>query len=120
MNLFNLSLKLNGFPLKEAQAVLKSIQNKNDAEFKTYIESKKQEIVNYHLKNNPFYKEFTKNSNSKDWNSISVMTKSELQQPLNNRLSNGFSTKNVHIHKTSGSSGHPFIFAKDKFFVKRN
>ncbi len=43
------------------------------------------------------------------------MTKRDLQQPLNNRLSDGFTTKNVYINKTSGSSGDPFIFAKDKF-----
>jgi phenylacetate-CoA ligase len=43
------------------------------------------------------------------------MTKRHLQQPLNERLSDGFTTKNVYVNKTSGSSGDPFIFAKDKF-----
>lgn len=43
------------------------------------------------------------------------MTKSDLQHPLKDRLSTGFSTKNVYVNKTSGSSGNPFVFAKDKF-----
>lgn len=43
------------------------------------------------------------------------MTKYDLQQPLVQRLSDGFASKNIHTHKTSGSSGNPFIFAKDKF-----
>ena len=115
MNLFNLSLKINGFPINEAQHHLKAIQSKNDDELKIYIETKKQEIVDYHTKNNSFYNAYTKHVDTKDWNSIPIMTKRDLQQPLKNRLSVGFTKKNVHIHKTSGSSGNPFIFAKDKF-----
>jgi len=38
-----------------------------------------------------------------------------LQQPLEQRLSDGYTTKNVYVNKTSGSSGDPFIFAKDKW-----
>src|SRR5690606_20624046 len=114
-NLFNLSLKLNGFPIEEAKATLKAIEKKNDTDFTAYIETKKQDIVAFHLKHNPFYKRFAKDLDIVDWNSIPVMTKRDLQQPLANRLSEGFSKKNVRIHKTSGSSGDPFIFAKDKF-----
>tara|TARA_R110002049_G_scaffold2365_1_gene17243 strand:+ start:9936 stop:11297 length:1362 start_codon:yes stop_codon:yes gene_type:complete len=115
LNLFELSLKLKGFPIHEAKAHLKSIQNKTDSEFASYLESKKQEIVSYHLKNNPFYKTLTKNVNCNDWNNIPIMTKRDLQQPLSKRLSEGFTPKNIHKHKTSGSSGEPFVFAKDKF-----
>lgn len=115
MNLFELSLKFNGFPIQEAKAHLKSIQNKTDFEFASYLETKKQDIVNYHLKNNSFYKTFTKNTDFSDWNNIPIMTKRDLQQPLAERLSDDFTTKNIHTHKTSGSSGNPFIFAKDKF-----
>jgi phenylacetate-CoA ligase len=31
------------------------------------------------------------------------------------RLSKGYSASNSYINKTSGSSGTPFIFAKDKY-----
>ena len=44
-----------------------------------------------------------------------AMTKQDLQQPLANRLSNGFTPNNTYVNKTSGASGDPFIFAKDKF-----
>jgi phenylacetate-CoA ligase len=113
LNLFNLSLKFNGFPISEAKNVLKTIQN--EADFHGYLEYKKQEIVTFHLKHNPFYKKFAEDADISDWNSVPVMTKRDLQQPLINRLSEGFSKKNVYINKTSGSSGDPFIFAKDKF-----
>ncbi|MDN3664907.1 phenylacetate--CoA ligase family protein [Algibacter miyuki] len=115
MKLFDLSLKLNGFPITEAQAFFQKIQTKQTQDFKTYVETSKQAIVEHHLKHNQFYKNFVKDANPKDWNSLPVMMKRDLQQPLNNRLSEGYASKNIYINKTSGSSGDPFIFAKDKF-----
>ena len=115
LKLFDFSLKLNGFAIGKAYSVLKKIQHKNDIGFAVYIASKKQEIVSYHLKHNPFYKSFAKHANSKDWNSVPIMSKRHLQQPLKNRLSEDFNSKNIYVNKTSGSSGDPFIFAKDKF-----
>ncbi|WP_445735878.1 phenylacetate--CoA ligase family protein [Mariniflexile sp.] len=113
LNLFHLSLKFNGFPIEKAKNVLKTIQNEDD--FNAYQETKKQDIVLYHLKHNPFYSVFAKGASPMDWDRIPIMTKRHLQQPLHERLSEGFTPKNVYINKTSGSSGEPFIFAKDKF-----
>ncbi|RIA08232.1 phenylacetate-CoA ligase [Flavobacteriaceae bacterium MAR_2010_72] len=115
MNLFDLSLQLSGFPLKKAKSVLNRIQNQNEADFKSYVENAKQDIVSYHLKHNVFYKQLVGQINPSNWNSVPIMTKKDLQQPLQHRLSGGFSLKNVYVNKTSGSSGDPFIFAKDKF-----
>jgi len=115
LNLFDLSLKINGFPLKKAKHAFKVVQSKNKKEFFNYLETQKREILSFHLNNNPFYQNFTKSANILTWDNIPVMTKRDLQQPLINRLSNGFSKKNIYLNKTSGSSGDPFIFAKDKF-----
>ncbi|AUP79373.1 phenylacetate--CoA ligase family protein [Flavivirga eckloniae] len=115
MDFFNLSLKLKGFPIRKAQIALKAIQKRNDTEFNTYIETKKQEIVTYHLKHNSFYKSFAKHADPLNWSSVPIMTKKDLQQPLETLLSDGFSTNDIYIDKTSGASGHPFIFSKDKF-----
>ena len=114
-NLFNLSLQANGFPMKKAIPEFERIQSISDAEFENYIIEKKREIVEYHLKNNKSYKEFVGKSSIKNWNEIPIMTKKDFQKPLSERLSNGFILKNVYVNKTSGSSGDPFIFAKDKF-----
>ncbi|MBO3096735.1 phenylacetate--CoA ligase family protein [Gelidibacter pelagius] len=115
MNLFDLSLKLNGFPIKEARPVLTAIQNLNEDGFLSYIENQRAQIVNYHLKHNPFYQSLFKDIQFSFWDAVPIMTKRDLQQPLINRLSEGFSLKNVYVNKTSGSSGDPFVFAKDKF-----
>ena len=41
-NLFNLTLKLNGFPIKKAQADFKEILNIADEDYAEYIEDKKE------------------------------------------------------------------------------
>ncbi|WP_299108152.1 phenylacetate--CoA ligase family protein [uncultured Winogradskyella sp.] len=115
MRLFDFSLKVNGFKIDEAKAALSKIQAKNDSDFKAYIEQQKQSIISYHLEHNLFYKTLGSSININDWDSVPIITKRHLQQPIEQRLSDGFTTKNVYLNKTSGSSGDPFIFAKDKW-----
>ncbi|XMO87877.1 phenylacetate--CoA ligase family protein [Algibacter sp. AS12] len=115
MNLFDFSLQLNGFPIKEARTVLKSIQDINEKDFAAHVEAKKQDIVAFHLKNNPYYSAFIEGIDTSDWNNIPVLTKQDLQQPLEERLTKHYTKFDIYINKTSGSSGTPFVFAKDKF-----
>ncbi|WP_178986377.1 phenylacetate--CoA ligase family protein [Winogradskyella helgolandensis] len=115
MRLFDFTLKVNGFDIDKAKIALAEIQAKNDSEFETYIEDQKRAIITYHLEHNSFYKTLGKSIDLNDWNSVPIITKRHLQQPLEQRLSDGFTPKNVYINKTSGSSGDPFIFAKDKW-----
>ncbi len=115
MNLFDFSLKLNGFPIKEARSILSAVQNLNEKEFHNYVDKQKEQIVNYHLTHNSFYKSINKTAKFTTWDAVPVMTKRDLQQPLVDRLSEGILPKNVYVNKTSGSSGDPFVFAKDKF-----
>lgn len=115
MRIFDLSLKLNGFNIDKARATLVDIQAKTDSEFEIYINEQKKRILSYHLEHNSFYKALGKAVDVNDWNSVPIITKKHLQQPLEQRLSDGFKPKNVYLNKTSGSSGDPFIFAKDKW-----
>ena len=115
MRLFDFSLKVNGFDINKAKTVLSDIKGQNDLEFNVYVEKKKKEIITYHLKHNSFYKSHGRTADVNDWSTIPIITKHNLQQPIEKRLSDGFTSKNVYINKTSGSSGHPFVFAKDKW-----
>lgn len=101
--------------MEEAKAELRKIQSIPEHEFETFVENKKQEIVDYHLKNNSSYQKLVGKTSFNTWNDLPIMTKAAFQKPLIERLSTGFSIKKVYINKTSGSSGDPFIFAKDKF-----
>ncbi len=101
--------------MKEAKAELQKIQSIPEQEFDDFLQNKKQEIVDYHLKNNSSYQKLVGKTTFNNWNDLPIMTKKDFQKPLIERLSTGFSLKNVYVNKTSGSSGDPFIFAKDKF-----
>ena len=112
---FNLSLRLNGFPIKEASTELERILSISEIDYGNYINQRKKEIVDYHLKHNQSYKEFAGKTSFDTWDELPIMTKKDFQKPLADRLSEGFTPAKAYVNKTSGSSGDPFIFAKDKF-----
>ena len=114
-NIFNLSLRLNGFPITEAQKKLNEILAIPEKDYSQYLKHRKEEIVDFHLKNNPFYQDLVGKSTFEKWEALPIMKKIDFQKPLVERLSKGYSEKNIYINKTSGSSGDPMVFAKDKF-----
>ncbi|QQX77591.1 MULTISPECIES: phenylacetate--CoA ligase family protein [Aequorivita] len=114
MRLFDISLFLKRFPIKRAKEELLEISEIKEADYEAFLNSKKAEIVNYHLKNNSFYRNKVKDGFS-TWESLPILKKVDYQIPLKERLSKGFSEKNSYTNKTSGSSGNPIRFAKDKY-----
>lgn len=115
ISIFDISLQLNGFPIKEAKAQMDKIVNLSEEEYDFFLANKKEEIVDFHLKNNSFYQELVGNKTDLKWENLPILNKQNLQKPLEERLSKGYSKKNVYLNKTSGSSGTPFVFAKDKY-----
>lgn len=113
-NLFDLSLKLSGFPIEKAKIEFEKILKIPAEEYEKYLEEKKREIVEFHLENNAFYRDLNKGKKFNTWEDLPVVTKKDLQKPLKERLSEGYTEKTVFVNKTSGSSGDPFVFAKDK------
>ncbi|AOZ99107.1 phenylacetate--CoA ligase family protein [Flavobacterium commune] len=114
-SIFDLSLQLNAFPIRKAKSDLDKIVALSPSEKKQFIENQKQAIVEFHLENNAFYQKLVGSKDYKNWEDLPILNKTNLQCPLESRLSKGFTTKNSYINKTSGSSGEPFIFAKDKY-----
>lgn len=106
---------MNGFPIQEASAEFEKIQAISEVNFEKYVLEKRTEIVDYHLKNNKSYQDLVGKLTCENWNELPIMTKKDFQKPLQERLSEGYTLKNVYVNKTSGSSGDPFVFAKDKF-----
>ncbi len=112
MNITNLTLLLNNYPVFKAKRALANISAIPEDKYQEYIETKKNKIVNFHLSNNPFYKSKVV-SKVWTWNELPVLTKSDIQTNFNDRLSIG--VDKFYTGKTSGSTGNPFYFAKDKF-----
>jgi phenylacetate-CoA ligase len=115
LHLFNISLLLNGFPLKKATLSFDQIQAIAAVDYENYVLEKRKQIVDFHLENNTAYQKFVGVNGFTVWEELPVMTKKEFQKPLAQRLSKGYTLKNVYVNKTSGSSGDPFVFAKDKY-----
>lgn len=115
MKQFEWSLRLKGFPVNEAKKTQAIIDGFTQADYANYLSKQLQAIVAFHLEHTPFYNTLCQGIDTKDWSVLPVLTKANLQQPLANRLSDKYTLKTVHKHKTSGSSGTPFEFAKDNF-----
>ena len=110
LQLFDNILKLQGFPIREAKVRFERLLN---AKYPA-LENRKNSIVDHHITHNSFYQNLLQGK-SVIWEELPVLTKRDLQQPLQERLSKDYNLKNIFKGKTSGSSGHPFTFAKDKF-----
>ncbi|MDX1761679.1 MAG: phenylacetate--CoA ligase family protein [Christiangramia sp.] len=115
MDWFKLSLQLNKFPIKRAQRTLEKIQEIPESDYEEYQRKRRNAILDYHIQHNSFYREFFNWDGFDNWEHVPIMKKADLQQPLKDRLSSTYNTKTAYVGKTSGSSGHPFIFAKNRF-----
>lgn len=110
-----ISLKLKGFPVKNAAEEILRIQSFTKEEFIQWQENKKREIVDYHFKNNEFYKSKIGNSVPEKWEDLPILTKSDYQHSEKKLISKTIVKNDLYTGYTSGSSGHPFHYAKDKF-----
>jgi phenylacetate-CoA ligase len=110
--LFKTILKLNGFPIG-----LALVEDKNSINEAKIQAQKRMDIFEFHYKHNSFYKKFLNQNNFAftDWNCIPILNKKDIQKPLNEILNLTDKISDLHVHNTSGSSGTPFVFAKDKY-----
>jgi len=115
MNLFEFIFSCKGYPIKRAQQYFVQLQQSFVKDPLYYRSHYGQKIFDFHRVHNLHYQNLLKDRSIKDWSEIPIITKRDLQYPLEEMLSNGYVPKNVYVSNTSGSSGHPFYFAKDKF-----
>lgn len=112
---FKTILTWKGFPMKEARAYLDSFRRMNHDQQRALIEKFKTEIVDFHSQYNPLYRQLTAKTSSKTWEDLPIVHKKDLQAPLSEMISSPYKLSDVYVANTSGSSGHPFFFAKDKY-----
>lgn len=115
MSFLELSLKLKGFPFDEAVEELNRIKSMNPVEFRTWQENKKWEIANYHFLNTEFYKSLFSNGLPGRWEDLPVLKKSDFQNSEKKTISDQFDKNKIYSGFTSGSTGEPFNYFKDKY-----
>jgi len=110
LKLFDNILKLQGFEINRARKEFDNLVSNGNVG----LQNRKESIVKHHLTNNRFYNNLVIEKNVK-WHDLPVLSKRNLQQPLHERLSKNYTVKNIFKGKTSGSSGHPFTYGKNKY-----
>jgi len=100
--------------LNYAIKTFEDISKLSGQEFRSWQRQKQWSIARYHYKNNPFYRKKIGNNFPEKWEDLPIMEKSDYQVDLEKLLSKGYTRKNIYIANTSGSSGHPFFFAKNQ------
>lgn len=111
---FEKYMKLAGYDINSAEKKINRLQSFDLEEFRVWHDKSKWEIARYHYENNPFYRKKSGKTFPDRWEDLPIMTKSDFQNDLESLMSRGYSRKNTYISNTSGSSGHPFFFAKNK------
>jgi phenylacetate-CoA ligase len=114
LKLFDLSLQLNGYPLRWAKQQLNSVLQLSASDFEQQLEQQKKALLDFHLQHNSFYQKKIGVRQNLAWKDLPILQKRDYQVPLSDRFSTGYSEKNCYLNKTSGSSGDPMVFAKDK------
>jgi phenylacetate-CoA ligase len=115
MSFLELTLKLKGFPLDKAEKELSAIKALSRAGFAEWQLKKRLDITGYHFNNNEFYRHRLGGKLPDNWNDLPVLQKSDYQQDKLSVISKTIEPKDLYTGYTSGSSGHPFRYAKDKF-----
>lgn len=108
MNRYEFVQHLQGLDVVAAKRVL-------EEEKKRSVEERKRAIVEYHVSHNPMYKQKLGNDKAPDnFESLPIVQKSDFQKPLETIISDEYSLKDLYVGNTSGSSGHPFFYVKNK------
>ena len=108
--------KLFGYNINKAYSDLLINNKLSNSEYELWKEKKRWDIVKFHLNNNSFYKNKIIGSHIPDnWTDLPIIEKDDFQNNMEDIYSDGYNQKNCYVANTSGSSGHPFFFAKDKY-----
>lgn len=115
MNFFLLTLFLNQIPVKKALSDFTFRLSLKGIDFNNYLKNKKWDIFDYHKKNNPFYFNLLGNKHITNWNDIPILSKSNFQFSNTDFLTPTIDKRDMIFGKTSGSSGIPLKYARDKY-----
>ena len=112
--IFNMVMFWKGYDIKKHLKLIEDLKTHSFDKSIEWMQEKKWDIARFHFSNNSFYKNKIGTALPDNWNDIPKITKSELQVDMKDIITKNIKKNNIYISNTSGSSGHPFYFAKDK------
>ena len=96
--LFKLTFVLRNYPINKALKEYHSIIQTKDIDQLNIQQQKAWNIFEHHLKNNSLYRNYIGENSYKDWNKIPILTKTDIQAPLDQRLTRPYTKKNVFVN----------------------
>lgn len=116
MNLFFKILEWQGFPMAKSSNDLFFVQSMDTLSFHQWVQAQRENQFNFFKEKNNFYKSFLSIKGCEGtFDEAAILCKSEVQRPLKELVSKQYIDKKLFVNNTSGSSGTPFFFAKDKY-----
>ena len=107
-------MKLSGYDIGNATRLLHHYHQWSTEEKLEWQNQSKWNIAKFHWQNNDYYNNKIKGNLPNSWEKLPIMQKIDYQMDIKKILSNGYTKKNTYIANTSGSSGNPFFYAKNK------
>lgn len=108
-------MRLKGYDIRSASAAVEGYAGCSREELDRRSQEAAWGIARFHHRNNPLYREKLPGSLPARWEDLPVMTKADFQKESRLILTDGMAMRGLYRSSTSGSSGQPFSFAKDKF-----
>ncbi|MBA65898.1 MAG: AMP-binding protein [Candidatus Marinimicrobia bacterium] len=104
---------LSGYDLVKANTILNKTKFSDLEDFKYWQHQKIWEIFRYHRKYTTYYNNLCK-ATINNWKEVPILSKHDFQTGIKNFISQKYKRKTLYKANTSGSSGQPFWFVKDK------
>ena len=107
-------MNIAGYDINNAARIIKNINLLTMDQKLNWQNKSKWDIANFHYKYNEFYYNKIQGQMPEKWEDLPIMQKKDYQTEIKNMLSSGYKINKVYLANTSGSSGHPFFYAKNK------
>lgn len=114
INKFFLTLWIKRIPIQKAKRFFARLKAEYESDPEEFMYKKRTQIVEFHSKKNPFYKSITAGKINGEWHTLPVLSKKDFQRDPHFFLTPEFQLYH-YKSKTSGSSGTPLVYYKDKF-----
>ena len=108
-------MKILGYNFFKAQKNINDYKLLSKDESAEWQKKIKWKIAFFHFTHNKEYRNKVGPIFPDKWEDLPVMEKKDYQNSWDNILTKGYSEKNLYIANTSGSTGTPFFYAKNKF-----
>ena len=115
LNRYLTLLRLQRYPMREALDRMDYLSALEERELVNYQQQRSWEIFEYHKANNDWYRAFLHERKISGWNDIPILEKRDIQRPLSEIVTAEYLKRPAYRNNTSGSTGIPFHFAKDKY-----